>query len=444
MIKKMKNYFNDSNLKNVTKNSGILFSGDVVTSLFGLIALSITTLALSPEEFGTFVLIQAYILTIDQLLNFQSWQGLIKYGAESLEKKDYDELKGLMKVGTSFDLTSAILGFVVSISFASLIGKWQHWNSETIKIVIISSVVILSNLSGTPIGILRLFNKFKLFTIQQIICSILNLVFVVVAYKLGAGLFEFVGIWITTSVLGNIILLFMGYKVLNKNRMKKWWKSNIANCKPFLSFSIWTNLTSTLDIPIKQLDVFIISSVISIEGVAVYKVFKQVSTIISRIADPIYKSVFPQFAFMIANNQEVKAYKMAAKIGMLIVLVVSPIVLIVSLTSPWWLNYFFGELYASEWKILMIYLVFRAISAGFTAIHPLFVAMGYVQKNIVILLVANTIYVVSAWYLGSNIGLLGFTIAYFLQFSAVIIMKILYMYSKSFEKYNINYKSIKF
>ncbi len=383
--------------------------------------------ALGAELFGILVIIQTYVLIVDTIVKFNSWQALIKFGAEAFENKQVDEFKRLVKQASLLDVSSSVVGTVIAVSFAYIIGKWLHWDIKMVPMAMLYSIVILFNLSGAPTGILRLYNKFKLLAIQKTVSSGVRLVAILIAFLITKNVWVYIIIWVVTDIAGNIFLLILGYHILHKNEVRAWWRSPISNFKRFFTFTFWTNITSTLDIPVKQLDVFIVSAVIGFEGVAVYKILKEISKVIGQIGDPIYQVAYPEFASMIAKKENIGATKFAVKIGIIIFSICIPIALIVSITSPWWLNILFGKVFAAAWIALSVYLLLQVISTSFITIHPLFVVMGYVQKNFIILAIANASYLVLAWFLGLKIGLMGVVLAYGVQFSIVILLKIYYI-----------------
>jgi len=383
--------------------------------------------ALGTELFGILVIIQTYVLIVNTIVKFNSWQALIKFGAEAFENKRVDEFKSLVKQASLLDVSSAIMGTVIAVSCAYIVGKWLHWDTIMASMAMLYSIVILFNLSSAPTGILRLYNKFKLLAIQKTVSSGVRLVAIFIAFLITKSLWVYIIIWVVTDVVGNIFLLIMGYYILHKNEVKAWWKGPISNFKRFFTFTFWTNITSTLDIPVKQLDVFIVSAVIGFEGVAIYKILKEISKVIGQIGDPIFQVSYPEFASMVARKENIRATKFAAKIGIIIFSICTPVALVVSFSSPWWLNILFGKVFAAAWIILSIYLLLQIISTSFITIHTLFIAMGYVQKNFIILAIANTSYLALAWILGKNIGLMGVVLAYGVQFSIVISLKIFYI-----------------
>jgi len=417
-------WFEDRSFRRLFENVGILLSGDAVSRLFAFVSVVLTARALGTRQFGILVLVQTYALVIDRLVNFQSWQALIKYGAEAFEQDRHEDIGGLIRLGSLLDVGSAIIGTIIALSAAHWVGPLFGWDNEVTRMAGLYGLVILFNLTGTPTGIIRLLDKFKLIAIQRTVSAGIKLLAILAAYASGAGLWTYVLIWMITDIVGYVTLFFLGHLLLYRSRIRHWWHARIRDWRRFVSFVWWSNLASTLDIPVKLLDVFIVSLVISVEAVGIYKIFKQVSDILRKPVDPIYQAIYPQFAALIASAQDLRAVKMAVKVGVLILAFSIPLVGIISLSSPWWLDKIFGEAYASEWAVFSLYLLLQGISIVFVSIHPLFIAMGYIQKNFWILGLANGSFLVFCWFLGKSYGLWGIVTAYGVQFSTVVVLKV--------------------
>ncbi len=85
------------------------------------------------------------------------------------------------------------------------------------------------------------------------------------------------------------LMILTAYVVSNRLGLKKIFRSKMSDAgEGFLSYTMWSNIGATADIPIKHFDVFLLSY-ISYEVVAVYKVFKQFIQMISLFN----KSCFP-------------------------------------------------------------------------------------------------------------------------------------------------------
>ena len=93
------NFFKSTIFKKIFLNAGILASGSVISSLIGLVSFAFIARVLKSELFGVLALVQAYALIIDKVLNFQSWQAIIKYGSKSIIDDNIEELRDLLKFG---------------------------------------------------------------------------------------------------------------------------------------------------------------------------------------------------------------------------------------------------------------------------------------------------------------------------------------------------------
>src|SRR3546814_17742117 len=72
----------DAPLRTRLVNIAHLMSGNLASGLISLAAIALTARALGPASYGILALAIAYVRVVERLVTFQSWQPLIKYGAE--------------------------------------------------------------------------------------------------------------------------------------------------------------------------------------------------------------------------------------------------------------------------------------------------------------------------------------------------------------------------
>lgn len=420
---KMKKILEDKVFLNVAKNAGVLLKGNIFANIIGLISLVLTTNHLGPKNFGIIIIIQTYCLVFDQIFNFQSWQALIKLGTGELEKKNFIGLKKLIKLSSFFDISSAAIATLFAILFFGFSAPILNLDEEYYVLVALYSLTILFNLTGTPTGILRIYNKYRIQSIQQIYVATIRLLGIILVIFYDGGLSLVLLSWIIAEVTGNLLLLYVANKVLKDNGLDAWVKQPFKFNREFFSFAFWTNLTSTLDVPVRRLDNIIIATVMSFEGVAIYKVFKQIAQILTKLANPIYQVIFPDFSKMVAKSDNSAALNLATKVSVILAIIVFPVIIFASFTSQWWLV-LFGNLYADYWNLLFIYLLIKGVSISFISIHPLFISLGLVKKNVIIILIANLLFTALAILLGKEYELLGVILAYGVQVITVITLKI--------------------
>ena len=412
--------------KSLFKNSFIAVIGEGGASFINFFVIILLIKLIGSEGYGILTLTQTYMTIVDTLLNLQCWRSVIKYGEEAKIKNKVEEFYGYIKFGTIIDVVTAIIGTVVCFLLVSVIGSLLNWNSLTIISAKIFSLVIISHFSGTPIAVLRMENKFNLVSIQKILASSIKLItLLIILFSNGSiSVLNGVIIYAVTDIISNLILVIMAVWVIHKNYgLRKILKSKFPKkTKEFSKFTLWTSLSDITDIPVNYFDVFIISQ-LSLELVSVFKVFKQIIALISKMATPIYQAIFPQFSKLTASDKLDVAYNAVKKIQKFVVMYILPILIVVGLTSYYWLNIIFDSLYSNYWYVLLVYIIIHTISISYTTIHPLFISMGKVKEDFIYVLITNVLYFIFALILVNYLGMLGIVISYAVQSFSIILLK---------------------
>lgn len=422
-LKKLKT---DSFWNNLVKNSFWAFAGDSVASAIGLVVTIILIKLIGNEKYGCLVIGQTYMTIIDIIINVQSWKGVIQFGQKSLVEKNEKALGKYIQIGSILDVSTAILCGIIALILAPVIGGWLKWSQETIICAQILSVEIFSHLSGTSTAILRILNKFNLVALQKFLTAIVKIsILLILLIKGGTiSLVTATIAYASADIFGNILLVFLAFS----SYIKKYGKRNLINnnekidIKRFVSFTLWGTVLDIVDIPVNYFDIFIVS-LLGTNMVAVFKVFKQCISILSKVTSPIQQSVLPQFSELKAEGEIERGFRAVKSIRNVILKVIEPIALIVGVSSPLWLGFVYGEEYAYHWEVLLIYLLVQTFALSYTTIHPYFLSLDKAKNATIYSLISNIIYCVVAYILVIKFGMIGIIIAYFIQSSVVIGLK---------------------
>lgn len=285
--------------KRLMKNTMILFSGNLWVSVLGLVSFAVTAKSLGAESFGLFVLVTTYVLVIDKLINFQAWRALIKYGSDSLAEDKPGDFKALVKLCTVIDVVSAVLATVVAVSAANFVGHIMNWSNEVVSMITMYSLVLLFRLSGSPTAILRIFDKFKTFIIRGVVSSSLKLIGVIYVFYVEGGITGYLFVWAIADIVGQLLLLIAGWKELNRQKLNNVFSENVNEISKkhpgFWSF-VWAMCFDSTIYVGRELDVYIIGALLSLEEVALFKVAKQISLVLLKFIDPVYTAIYPELA----------------------------------------------------------------------------------------------------------------------------------------------------
>ena len=417
---------NDNFWKNLFKNSFWAFFGDASASAITFIISIILIKIIGSDSYGILILAQSYMNIMDVIINIQSWRSTIQYGQKALVDGNDNELHSYVKLGCIMDISTAILCFIISILLPNLIGGLLHWSNEMILCSEIFAITIISHFAGTPTAILRLFNKYNLVALSKTLAAIFKITAIVAYYLItkNLNLVSSTIIFMLTDFIGNILLvIFAFYNYSKKYKISDIIKAKMPkDAKSFISYTLWGTLTEIVDLPVQTIDVFIVS-VLGNATVAIYKIFKQIIGIISKVTGPIQQSILPQFSELSAKGNEQRGFEVVIKIHKTILKYTLPISILVGVTSYFWLGKLYDMTYANYWYILFIYLMIQTYALSYTTIHPFFITLGNMRINAIIEFTANIVYLIVSYILVRVMGLLGITIAFLIQILLNIFLK---------------------
>ena len=417
---------NDNFWKNLFKNSFWAFFGDASASAITFIISIILIKIIGSESYGILILAQSYMNIMDVIINIQSWRSTIQYGQKALVDGNDNELHSYVKLGCIMDISTAILCFIISILLPNLIGGLLHWSNEMILCSEIFAITIISHFAGTPTAILRLFNKYNLVALSKTLAAIFKITAIVAYYLItkNLNLVSSTIIFMLTDFIGNVLLvIFAFYNYSKKYKISDIVKAKMPkDAKSFISYTLWGTLSEIVDLPVQTIDVFIVS-VLGNATVAIYKIFKQIIGIISKVTGPIQQSILPQFSELSAKGNEKRGFEVVIKIHKTILKYTLRISILVGVTSYFWLGKLYDMTYANYWYILFIYLMIQTYALSYTTIHPFFITLGNMRINAIIEFTANIAYLIVSYILVRAMGLLGITIAFLIQILLNIFLK---------------------
>jgi O-antigen/teichoic acid export membrane protein len=409
-------WFKEDSFRLLFKNAGTLLSGNMIAWILGLITFAITARILGPTQFGIFVLITTYVTIVDKILNFQSWQALIKYGAEVLEKKNNDSFKSIVKFCTLLDVATAVLGTIVSIMAASWVGQWLSWESETVLMAAIYSFVILFNISGTPTGLLRLFNRFRLFAVQNIVTATIKFVGILIIYFTGANLWFVLILWMITTILGQLLLFGLGWRELHKRGFERTSMAPIRDISTqhpgIWEFVLTTNLNSSIRLGSRELDTMLVGGFVGVEGAGLYKIAKQIAAIPAMLSDPLYQAIYPDLSRLWARG-EIKTFKqLLLRSGLVAGGGATVVWLGVVLLGSFFIQIVFGAEFVPAQPVLVWYMLAMVIAIYGFPLQPAMLSMGQPKTTFWVHLFSTIAYFLLLVIFIEWIGLVGAGIAY--------------------------------
>lgn len=368
-----------------------LLGGTFFSSVLGFFSIGLIAKGLGLEQFGIFALCLSIVAVIDKVVNFQSWQALIKFGTDYLNNKKYNEFLRLVKFCILIDSITALLGLLIALIISPLIVMYFSWGDDSQTVLNIIIISLIFKFSSFSLGVFRLFDRNKEQALVQVYSSVIKLSLIGGCYLLDANVVYYALAWTISELVLNLCLSIQAILIL-KSKNKKWFfPFDITMDKKVFKFVFWTNLTSLVDLPAKELDVVLLSVLTNETQAGLYRLAKQAMTIIGRLIGPLYQSIYPIQTDFIEKKKiaDVMSFtkNITLKIGAFSIL---PILFSYFLMEYFVLNTL-GREYIELIPIAIFAIFIKCIDVIFTLYHSLFIAFGYVKKNVQIVLVANII-----------------------------------------------------
>lgn len=422
MVNVLKKFLNNK----LVNNFIVLISGDAFVSGLNILSTAIIINAIGLSQNGMILMIQSYSLFFDQTFNFKSFQALIKYLSLSISKGDDNKTKSYIKQSLFLDFITALIATIVGIVCLDLVIKLMGWDYKIKIYLAIYLITIIFNLSGTCIGVLRIFNKFNYITYINMISAIVRIILFIIGFISKQGFIYFLIIEIIYSIIKNILYIIYSYKTLCTNKLGDFYRVKLKISKSFFMFNLYSNLTSTIDLPIGTLTTFIINKYLGFELISVYKIFEKIGSLLGRLAEPLNQIVYPELNNLISNNNKQAANSLVKKLILGISAVGVIGISFILFTYKLWLwllipNY---EVYIGSLMLYILFIIFVNVTAS---VHSLFLASGYVKYTLPIVLIINIIYCLFIIPIIKTFMLNGVILVLFIQAIMVVIAKLCVM-----------------
>lgn len=409
----MKKSSNNSVVKKIIKNASIILTGNIAASGLGLISFTLMARSLGPEFLSYFVLSQVYVGVLNSVFNVQTWESMIKFGTKDENKNN---IKDIVKTNVTLDILGASIAFIFAITLLDQIAKQLDWDDTLVEVAFLYSFTIPFLLTTLTIGIPRLYNKFAIIAKIQFMLAIFKLSLISLFSFKGGTPKDFVMVYIASDILINLFIIFYSTRLIRKKNGAKWWrKAKLKITREQIKFIWWTNLKTIVRIPVRQLDVVIISIVMTMEVVGIYKVYKEIVAVIGRLGDPINQAIYPEYAKLLGKRKSTETVSVTRHIMLFLLIISLCIMLVLIAGSEYIVATFFGEQYLSMINALYILIVLGSINLFLTPINSLFLASGFAKYGFYLVLFTNIIYLSVAIIAGQRYGIYGIILAFFLQ-----------------------------
>lgn len=371
-------------MRRIGRNAGLILGGKAATALINLAATSIAIRSLGMEAMGVLVLVHAFARTASSFVKFQSWQAVLHYGTGCLGSERRAEFHALLRFTAGLDLAASAVGCLLCAAAAWALGPVAFgWSPEVAMLAALYATSTFFMVTATPIGLLRLFDRFDLLARRDALGAVARLVGVALAAALGGGLPAFLGAWYAATAVGGSALVAAAWAELRRRGLlahegnaAAGRRTRATEAHPGIWGFVWsTNLMTTLSLGSTHVATLCVGFVLGPAAAALFALARQIGEAALKPSRFLTPALYPELARLAAAGDHAALRAVLRRsLGWSVAAAMVLLVALAALGGPL-LRLVGGDAAAPAWGVMML-LAFAA-SVGFAgfSLEPLLVSV---------------------------------------------------------------------
>jgi len=395
----------------MVKNVSVLLGGKAFNAVASLGYLALAARALGAEAFGLLILVHTFTQAVGQLVTFQSWQAVIRYGAEALEQQRRAAFQGLIKFTLLLDLVSATAGVALAAIAAPWIGQYLEWPPEVAHWASLYSGAVLFMVTATPTGLLRLFDRFDLIALQGAVGPLIRLAGAAALAVTGGSLGDFLIVWFVANVAGGTTFLAFAFRELKRRKLlggMGWSLRGLAKPHAGIWRFVWaTNLNTGLGLATKHFSVIAVGWILGPAEAGALRVARQFAEALAKPAKLLAPVIYPELAKLSAQGKGDVLTRLVRRSILTAGTLGLVVLLVVVVAGKMLLQLTVGPEFLGAYGVMILLCLAAVINITAFPLEPLLITAGRAGTVLRVRLLATLIQVPLLLLLLTLTGLLG-------------------------------------
>lgn len=399
-------------VKRFLRNAAMIVGSRITFGLLNLATNALVVHAFGLVELGVLILLQVYVRLFANLVNINSWQAILSFGAPLQEKGDERGLRRLLGFTLGVDLVSASCAILVAILFTPLAASIFGWPDDVTALAPYFVVSVFFIIHGTPNGILRLVDRVDILAAQFAVNALVRFCGVLLVMFMDGGIVHLVLVWFAANVLSGLLtMIFAGRAVVQYHLYPIFdvsWFDASKRFSRIWRFLIFSNLSNSSSLIYVSGTVTVAGILFGPAAAATFQIAKQFSSAISRPSEILGPVISPEFARLAAVGDWVTFNTLIKKQLLITTAVLGTLAIILFLILGFIVNAVYGpELVAHLWLFQL--LIFASILTMITfSFEPSVLAVNNPSLLLSLQAIAVLVYVIVCAILLQSQGIYAF------------------------------------
>jgi O-antigen/teichoic acid export membrane protein len=291
-------------LRRVGVNASWLLAARGFQAVLSIAYLAIATRTLGLADFGRFTLIVAIGQGISGIVGFQTWQFVVRYGTHAQAGGDAARVDRIVGFAALLDLAAAIAGCLLALGAIVLLGPLLNVPRELYGAAFCFCFAILIAARSTPIGVLRLDQRFRDAALADSVSPSVRAAGAVLAALLLPSVTGFLCAWAVAELATagaywwaalrkrGLTLAPEGLRQLAREEPSLW------------RFVFLTNLSSTLTLTSKQFTLIVVGAFGGPAAAGMFRVAAQLAQAMVKATQTVSRAAYAELVLAITKGSD--------------------------------------------------------------------------------------------------------------------------------------------
>ena len=352
-------------MKRLWQNIGWLLGGRGFNAVMSLVYLALATRTLGLEGFGYFAIIIALGQAVTGLANFQTWQFVVRWGANG------DGPADATGFAIALDMLSVLMGTIAAAVLVWTAQLWLPLPDELLWLTFGYCVVSLLSIRTTPTGLLRLRFKFAKATAAEAVQPAIRAAGAILAFFFMPTVTGFVLAWAAAEIAVALALWIIAASEEKIDLSRVSLRRIPAAHSDAWRFVWSTNMSGTLTIAGKQVMILMVGSLGGEALAGGFRVASQLGQALVVLAQTISKAIYPELV-----HAKDEALLMARRMANIALIGGVMAVLVALFAGRWGLTTVAGTEFAGFYWAMVILAIAGAVELVGASLESLLVSAG--------------------------------------------------------------------
>lgn len=397
----------------IARNLSWMLASRGVLAVLSLVYIAIVTRTLGVSNFGRFALIVGASQALATLVGFQTWQIIVQYGTAYVHSGDEARLSKLVRACGLLDLGSAVAGTLLAAVVIYNWGEALGVREVHARATMLFTVAQLLSIRSTPLGVLRMRDRFSLAALADSVTPLVRLVGAALAVVIKPTVSGFLVAWALAEVLTAAAYWILLARTGDLQLLKRGGslKGVIREHPGIVRFALSTNANSTLGLSSKQVPLLLVGGIAGTASAGAFRLALQLAQALTKFSQLLARAAFPEIVRAVGTGGMHRVGGLIGRSFLMTSIIAAVVFVIIVVAGKPVLTLMGGSAFARGYPILIWLAAAGCVDLMIVGFEPLLLAANRSGLTFVVRLIAAAVLFAVAFLLDDRLGVIGVAIA---------------------------------